>query len=99
MTTWRRCTQRPATAWLLALGLLSGCQSARSWQDCPGIYSGVRYFRDQARELPVDGKIAFSLDLPLTVVADTLALPFTSFAERKPPVAGYPVGCRWAADR
>ena len=85
-----------SAALALLLGLLPGCQSARSWQACPGVYSGVRYYSDQRPDLPLDGKIFFSFDLPLTLLADTLALPFTGFAKRERPTGGYPVGCRWA---
>ncbi len=53
-----------------------GCQTSRSWeQGCPGVYSGIRYYADQVGGLPVDGKIFFTLDLPLTAVADTTLLP------------------------
>jgi uncharacterized protein YceK len=97
---------RPGGALLraaLAAGLLSwsfGCQSTRSWsQGCPGVYSGVKYYRDQVAELPFDGKVFFSFDLPLTVVVDTLALPFTAFAKRPEPRGGFAPGCRWAAPR
>jgi uncharacterized protein YceK len=83
---------------LAALSL--GCQSGRSWQQgCPGVYSGVKYYGDQVGELPIDGKLFFSIDLPLTVVVDTLALPFTAFAEPKKPTGGFPIGCRWAQRR
>lgn len=74
-----------------------GCQSTRSWQQgCPGVYSGIKYYGDQIGELPYDGRIFFTLDLPLTTVVDTLALPFTAFATPRKPVGGYPIGCRWA---
>jgi uncharacterized protein YceK len=76
--------------------MLLGCQSVRSWDECPGIYSGVRYFGDQVNELPWDGRLFFALDLPFTSVFDTLALPFTSFAEPTRPPGGWVRGCRWA---
>ncbi|MDJ0852899.1 MAG: hypothetical protein QNK04_31400 [Myxococcota bacterium] len=99
MTPTKRVARRPALALLATFAIqwgLAGCQSVRSWQDCPGVYSGVRYYSDQRPELPVDGKIFFSLDLPLTAVADTLALPATAFAKPSRRTGGYPVGCRWA---
>ncbi len=82
-------------ALLLLLAVL-GCQSMRSWESCPGIYSGVRYYGDQLPELPGDGKAFFTLDLPLTAVVDTLALPITAFAEPGIPPGGFAIGCRWA---
>lgn len=84
---------------LVAVPWGMGCQSVRSWdQGCPGLYSGVKYYGDQVGELPYDGRIFFTFDLPLTAVVDTLALPFTAFATPRRPSGGYPVGCRWAGD-
>lgn len=92
MTRW---TRRLLVA-ALAPSLL-GCQSLRSWQQgCPGIYSGVRYYRDQLPALPWDGTLLFSVDLPLSALVDTLALPVTAFAEPERPRSGFPIGCRWA---
>lgn len=86
--------------WLIAVVLLSstaGCQTTRSWNDeCPGVYSGVRYFGSQQPTLPWDGKVFFLVDLPLTVVADTLLLPASAFVNRRTPKAGWVPGCRWA---
>ena len=85
--------------WLIAVALLSstvGCQTMRSWNDCPGVYSGVRYFGSQQPTLPWDGKVFFFLDLPLTVVADTLLLPASVFVDRRRPEGGWVPGCRWA---
>jgi len=84
---------------VLLLVTLSGCQSVRSWSRCPGIYSGVRYYGDQLQGLPFDGKVFFTLDLPLTALTDTLAVPITAFADREMPRGGYPIGCRWAQRR
>lgn len=88
---------------LLALGLAllaSGCQTTRSWQHgCPGVYSGARFYADQVGWLPFDGKLFFTLDLPLTLVVDTLLLPATAFAEPEDPPGGFPTGCRWADER
>jgi uncharacterized protein YceK len=76
---------------------LGGCQTLRSYlSGCPGVYSGVRYFADQYDWLPLDGKVFFAIDLPISAVADTLALPVTFFVD--PPLAtqrGLPRGCRW----
>ena len=84
---------------LAALPWGFGCQSSRSWeQGCAGVYSGLKYYGDQIGELPFDGRIFFTLDLPLTTVVDTLALPFTAFAKPRRPAGGYPIGCRWAGD-
>ncbi len=87
-----------ATLLLLAVvgSLLVGCQSLRSWDECPGIYSGVKYYKDQVSSLPWDGRVFFAVDLPLTAVLDTLALPVTFFLEPTRPVRGYGPGCRWA---
>ena len=82
---------------VLLLALTSGCQTSRSFdQGCPGVYSGVRYYADQIAETPFDGKIFFTLDLPLSALTDTLLLPATAFIEPKRPEYGWPVGCRWA---
>jgi uncharacterized protein YceK len=88
----------------LVLGLASitaiavpACQTTRSWdQGCPGIYSGLRYYGDQLDSLPPDGKIFFTLDLPLTAVADTLLLPLSAFAKPTRPEHGFTPGCTWA---
>ena len=76
---------------------MPACQTARSWEEgCPGIYSGLRYYRDQLDSLPLDGKIFFTLDLPLTTVADTLVLPASAFAKPTRPKYGFTPGCTWA---
>ena len=86
--------------WALASISLLGCQTHRSWeQGCPGTYSGVRYYWDQVDELPFDGKIFFTLDLPLTAVADTALLPVSMFMKPKRPKYGFPPGCTWAEKR
>ena len=85
--------------WIAALLLISaaGCQTTRSWSDgCPGVYSGVRYFASQRDSLPWDGKVFFVLDLPLTVVFDTLLLPASALADPEKPQSGWVPGCRWA---
>jgi len=89
---------RAGLALLLALAL-PGCQSLRSWEQCPAVYSGLRYYGDQLPELPADGKAFFTLDLPLTTIFDTLALPVTAFADPDPPPGGFTIGCRWADPR
>jgi len=92
--SWRARTALAACA--LALG---ACQTARSFDGgCPGVYSGVRYYADQVGELPADGVIFFTLDLPLSAVFDTLLLPVTPFAETERPRYGWLPGCRWAED-
>jgi uncharacterized protein YceK len=76
---------------------LPGCQTTRSWDEgCPGIYSGLRYYSEQLNSLPPDGKIFFTLDLPLTTVADTLLLPLSAFAKPTRPEHGFARGCTWA---
>ena len=85
--------------WIVALLLIStvGCQTTRSWSDgCPGVYSGVRYFASQRSTLPWDGKVFFALDLPLTVVVDTLLLPASAWVDPVEPQSGWVPGCRWA---
>lgn len=91
---------KPRAACLLAILVCSsllGCQTTRSWDaGCPGVYSGVRYFASQRDYLPWDGKVFFTLDLPLTAVADTLLLPAAALVDRKTPPSGWVRGCRWA---
>lgn len=90
-------TLRPVTTLALFALLLGGCQTGRSFEGgCRGVYSGVRFYGDQVAELPPDGKLFFTLDLPLTVVADTLLLPVTAFLEPVRPHLGWTQGCRWA---
>jgi len=77
----------------------AGCQTARSFDhDCPGIYSGVRFYADQVSDLPADGKLFFTLDLPLTAVVDTLLVPITATVDRQKPPVGWAPGCRWAEE-
>ena len=85
--------------WIAVLLLISitGCQTTHSWNHgCPGVYSGVRYFASQRDSLPWDGKVFFTLDLPLTVVADTLLLPASYWVDPVRPAGGWVPGCRWA---
>ena len=85
--------------WVASISTL-GCQTSRSWEKgCPGVYSGVRFYRDQVGGLPVDGKIIFTLDLPLTIAADTALLPVSVFVKPKRPLYGFVSGCRWATYR
>jgi uncharacterized protein YceK len=93
----RRGPPRAAAALLPALALSLGCQTLRSFEKgCPDVYSGARFYGDQIGTLPLDGQIFFTLDLPLTLVADTLLLPATAFAEPSDRPEGFPPGCRWA---
>jgi len=96
--TIRRLVAVRLAAVIAASALVVGCQTARSFdQGCPGLYSGVRYYGSQIGDLPADGKLFFTLDLPLSAVLDTLLLPATAFVEPKKPPLGWPAGCRWAA--
>lgn len=89
---------RSAVAFLV-LAAITGCQTARSFDHgCPGIYSGIRFYADQLPELPIDGKIFFTADVPLTAVFDTLLVPVTAALHRQKPVGGWPPGCRWAEE-
>ena len=89
----------PLLFWIASIAML-GCQTNRSWENgCPGVYSGVRYYADQLGGLPVDGKIFFTLDLPLTAVADTILLPVSVFAKPTRPKSGFARGCTWARKR
>ncbi len=84
---------------LASISLL-GCQTGRSWEKgCPGVYSGVRYYWDQVEALLFDGKLFFTLDLPLTAVADTILLPVSVFMKPKRPKYGFAPGCTWAKKR
>ncbi len=86
--------------YLIALSSLLGCQTSRSWSEgCPGVYSGVRYFQDHVSYLPVDGKIFFLLDLPVSAAMDTVLLPATVFMKPTRPSYGFAPGCRWATKR
>ncbi len=85
--------------WFALISML-GCQTSRSWEKgCPGAYSGVRYYRDQVGGLSVDGKIFFTLDLPLTIAADTALLPVSVFVKPKRPKGGFASGCTWVTNR
>ncbi len=85
---------------MIALALLSGCQSSRSWAGgCPAMYSGARYYAEITPTVPFDGKLFFTVDLIPTLLVDTLALPFTAFAEPTAPPGGFALGCRWAEAR
>ena len=94
-----------ARLWLhgLLLGLVAcalGCQTIRSYDyGCPGVYSGTRSYNQRLTYLPLDGKLFFTLDLPFTLIADTLALPVTAFVDRQEPAAGWVPSCRWAEPR
>ena len=92
---------RRALIGLLACAALAlGCQTMRSFQQgCADVYSGTRYYGDQVGELPFDGVIFFTLDLPLTLMMDTLLLPATTFAEPESRPEGFARGCRWADRR
>jgi uncharacterized protein YceK len=81
---------------VLLLISITGCQTFLSWgDDCPGVYSGVRYFSSQRDSLPWDGKVFYTLDLPLTAVGDTLLLPFSAWVDPVKPRGGWVPGCRW----
>ncbi len=83
-----------ALLFLIASSSLLVCQTARSWSEgCPGVYSGVRYFRDHVIWLPMDGKIVFLLDLPASAAVDTVLLPIAIFVEPKRPRNGFVHGC------
>lgn len=89
-----------ALLFLIASSSLLGCQTSRSWSEgCPGVYSGVRYFSGHVSWLPMDGKIFFLLDLPLSAATDTVLLPITIFVEPERPPNGFAPGCEWAAKR
>ncbi len=85
--------------WIASISML-GCQTSRSWeQGCPGVYSVIRSYGNPVGGLPVDGKIFFTLDLPLTAVADTTLLPVSVFMKPKRPRYGFAPGCTWAEKR
>jgi uncharacterized protein YceK len=86
--------------YLIGASLLLGCQTTRSWDEgCPGVYSGVRYFADQVGELPLDGRIFFLLDLPVSAAMDTALLPAAVFMKPMRPPHGFQAGCRWVRKR
>ncbi len=85
---------------LIAASSLLGCQTTRSWDEgCPGVYSGVRYFEDHVSELPIDGRIFFLLDLPVSAAMDTALLPIAVFMKPHRPNYGFQSGCRWVTKR
>ena len=95
--------EKPVLRRFVAAALLvaacSGCQTARSFdQGCPGIYSGLRYYGEQLGDLPVDGKLFFTLDVPFSAILDTLLLPGTAFVDPQKPPLGWPTGCHWAGN-
>lgn len=50
------------------------------------MYLGVRYFQDHVICLPLDGKIVFLIDLPVSAAMDTILLPVVIFmAPERPP--------------
>ena len=59
----------------------------------------MRYFEDQVGELPIDERIFFVLDLPVTAGVDTALLPATVFMKPTRPRYGFLPGCRWAERR
>jgi uncharacterized protein YceK len=79
-----------ASSWLAGVVCLSGCSTigtlngalARDWTGepmrIPWIYSGVHY---DFRDLAVANESFELIDLPFSLVADTLVLPFTIFAQ------------------
>ena len=96
----RPVTRRSGILLLIAASSLLGCQTTRSWDEgCPGVYSGVRYFGDQVSELPIDGKIFFLLDLPVSAAMDTALLPIAVFMNPRRPAWGFMPGCRWVRRR
>jgi uncharacterized protein YceK len=52
--------------------------------------------RPQIGEMPPDGKIVFTLDLPFSALLDTLLMPFGLMADPERPKGGWGPGCRWA---
>ena len=65
----------------------------------PGSLFGDSQFRGSSEWTPADGKIFFTLDLPLTAVADTALLPVSVFMKPKHPRYGSAPGCTGAAKR
>ena len=91
----------------LSSSLLGSCSTVATWNEgCPGIYSGYRFNEEQRADLaPLDEEldpqwVLLFIDLPFSVVLDTLTLPITfiarSYAEPRP--SGAP-GCNWCAEQ
>lgn len=59
----------------------------------------MRYFEDQVSVLPIDGRIFFLLDLPVSAAMDTALLPMAIFMNPKRPPYGFQAGCRWVTKR
>ena len=87
-------------AWSCGLLLLAGCGTVNSFANaCPAPYSGVRTDLDYLRSAGVEDlwdAWMWPLDLPVSLLGDTAALPATSFLEPAQPPYPLGFGCGWA---
>ena len=84
---------------LVAAALLTGCGTINSFANgCGGVYSGFYTdfeYLDSYDEFHDGWDFAVvGLDIPLSALADTVALPVTAFLE---PSANQATGCNWAS--
>ena len=87
----RKLTCLKVSALLLAFTLLGGCSTIRVHSDpnlTPGPYVGTRQAVSKTRQYWYDydyyGQVAMAaLDIPLSLVADTLLLPYDVYQNRR----------------
>ena len=64
-----------------ALSAVAGCGTVANFKDDPKIYGGVQFDADMVHAVKSDEKMVkslsaiYALDMPLSLVADTLTLP------------------------
>ena len=83
---------------IAAAALLTGCGTINSYANgCGGMYSGfetdMEYLRTYQEFYDGWDYATVGLDLPLSSLLDTVALPVTAFLE---PRANKTIGCNWA---
>ena len=86
----RKTVSRNGAALVLAFSLLSGCSTIQVHSDpdvTPGPYVGTKQAVRKTRQYWYDfdyyGQVAMAaLDIPLSLVADTLLLPYDAYQRR-----------------
>ena len=83
---------------IAAAALLTGCGTVNSYANgCGGVYSGfetdMEYLNTYHEFHDGWDYATVGLDIPLSAVIDTVALPVTAFLE---PRANRTIGCNWA---
>jgi uncharacterized protein YceK len=82
---------------LFAITLLAGCGTINSFaQGCGGVYSGIQtdieYLASYDEFRDGWDFASVGLDVPISTVSDTLALPVTAFLK---PGVNKDIGCHW----